>query len=118
MTDFEINIAIAEHCGWERHPMDQWIVTDPKYPHSVQPLSTIPKYCEDLNAMHEAEEHLKEHEWESMFELLIKIRWRDASDEQRKDYGSGKTLSPSRAKAKQRAEAFLRTLGKWEEVQE
>jgi hypothetical protein len=101
MTDFEINIAIAEHCGWERHPMDQWIITDPKYPHSVQPLNTIPKYCEDLNAMHEAENALSQDELEIIYPKFLGI-YREPN-------------KAIRATARQRAEAFLKTVGKWEE---
>jgi hypothetical protein len=40
MTDEQINIAIAEACGWEKEFYD---------------LAEIPNYCNDLNAMHEAE---------------------------------------------------------------
>ena len=111
MTNQEINAAIAKACGWE--DISSGIGRIPLG--TVKLRCRIPDYCSDLNAMNEAEETLTEEQWESMFEFLIKIRWRDANDEQRKAYGSGKTLSPSRAKAKQRAEAFLRTVGKWEE---
>ena len=57
-------------------------------------------YCADLNAMHEAEKSLTLKQFEDyLMELL------DFIDE------------PILATARQRAEAFLRTLGKWEEVQ-
>ena len=117
MTDQEINMAIAEACGWKE--VEPWLNGDRCFELNKSVCGyraeDLPDYCTDLNAMNEAEETLAEEQWESMFEFLIKIRWRDANDEQRKDYGSGKTLSPSRAKAKQRAEAFLKTVGKWKE---
>ncbi len=118
MTDGQINAAIAEACGWTEITKKAPLRGSLKHRFIASKAggkAFIPIYCTDLNAMHEAEETLTEEQWESMFEFLIKIRWRDANDEQRKNYGSGKTLSPSRAKAKQRAEAFLKTVGKWEE---
>ena len=58
-------------------------------------------YCNDLNAMHEAEATLTEDQL-----------WRMAREIERND-----EQWYFRATARQRAEAFLRTLGKWEEVQ-
>lgn len=57
-------------------------------------------YCTDLNAIHEAEQTLKgmalyEH-IDQLFDLCYE---------------------PTIATARQRAEAFLRTLGKWEEAE-
>jgi hypothetical protein len=102
MTDFEMNLAIAEHFGWKRHPMIQWIVTDPKYPHSVQPLNTIPKYCEDLNAIHEAENTLTIIEQDEYWNFLWDV--------------TGSEFELCHANAIQRAEAFLKTVGKWVNV--
>jgi hypothetical protein len=62
----------------------------------------IPDYCSDLNAMHEVEENLLGDSWIGYINQLADIE------------GS---LFGIRATARQRAEAFLRTLGKWEEVQ-
>lgn len=107
-------IAIAEACGWttghcpcgeeqcgawQNPRKDNW--------------EYLPDYLADLNAMHEAEETLTEHEWNQMFEWLIHIRWRDANATERYSIGKQKALSPSRATSAQRAEAFLRALGKW-----
>jgi hypothetical protein len=58
-------------------------------------------YCTDLNAMHEAEESLTDDQL-----------WRMARNIERND-----EQWYFRATARQRAEAFLRTLGKWEEEQ-
>jgi hypothetical protein len=58
-------------------------------------------YCTDLNAMHEAEEAIAGVLWRDYFERLQR-------------HGNGFGI---RATAIQRAEAFLRTVGKWEEVQ-
>jgi hypothetical protein len=63
--------------------------------------SVPPDFCNDLNAMHQVESTLSEDQM-----------WRMARDIER---------NPDRwyfrATARERAEAFLRALGKWEEVQ-
>ncbi len=58
-------------------------------------------FVHDLNAMHEAEEMIVGALWRDYFERLQR-------------YGKAFGI---RATARQRAEAFLRTMGKWEEVQ-
>lgn len=82
--------------------------------HSFTPMCSqeeIPDYVNDLNAMHEAVEKLKfgidRFIWE--MERLTKIGHRKDNCEHRpSDY-----LKLSQAKAAQRAEALLRTIGKW-----
>jgi len=102
MTSEQINIAIAEACGWQVHPRDRFIVIPPNSPHSVQPLYTIPDYCNDLNAMHEAEKTLDDYQYFNYCRHHL-------PDTQRSEMAQGRT-----ATAHQRAEAFLRTIGKWE----
>ena len=101
MTPEQQRIAIAEACVWTVHPKNKWVVIPPNSPHSVQPLYTLPDYLNDLNAMHEAEKVLK--------------------GGMRSKYDAELTLICSRdynfiweSTASQRAEAFLRTIGKWE----
>lgn len=78
MTDERINIVIGEQCG------------------------VIADYCNDLNAMHEAEKHLNTRElWEAYKAHLL--NW---------------MTEPICATARQRSEAFLRTISKWEENQQ
>ena len=144
MTDEQINAAIAEACGWKPHRRS-WKLSKGKNGHVLDYFETKeaaeeylqicrrntadwlnefdvfevavkpPNYCTDLNAMNEAEETLTEEQWDVMFGYLVSIRWRNANDYERRGLGLQKRLSPSRATARQRAEAFLRTLGKWEE---
>jgi hypothetical protein len=102
MTPNEINKRIAIACGWEIHPKDRFIVIPPNSPNSVRPLSTIPNYHGDLNAMHEAEKMLTEKQWDR-FELSV--GWMTG------DRGFCKI----HANAARRAEAFLRTIGQWED---
>jgi hypothetical protein len=109
MTDEQINQRIAEACGWED-------ITESVAPGEFRrratgmlrdkhgnrtPLKQIPNYCADLNAMHEAEEFLSGNLWIGYVNDLANIEG---------------NLFGIRATARQRAEAFLRTLGKWEEA--
>jgi hypothetical protein len=99
MTNDQINAAIAEACGWTD------IIEHPEFGLMGVNLKThgcrtgIEDYCNDLNAMHKAE-------WSLTDDQL----WRMARNIERND-----EQWYFRATARQRAEAFLRTLGKWEE---
>lgn len=97
MNSKEINIRIAIACGWQVHPKDKWVVIPPNSPHSVQPISTIPDYYNDLNAMYEAEKFIMD---ESSIEYEKWLR---------------KFSCVWHAKASKKAEAFLRTIDEWEE---
>ena len=99
-------IAIAEACGLTNvAPM---IVKNVK--HSGDDITVgiwsddgwVPQYLNDLNAMHEAEKAMNNNDWWKFVENLTNI------------CGGGTALAIS-ATAAQRAEAFLRTIGKWEE---
>jgi hypothetical protein len=91
MTREQQRIAIAEACGWKTGYRD---------PEAWHPL---PDYLNDLNAMHEAEKAMNNNDWWKFVEHLTNI------------CGGGTALGIS-ATASQRAEAFLRTIGKWEEA--
>jgi hypothetical protein len=89
MTDEQINEAITKATGLWDHPYssDTRVMMD---------------FCRDLNAMHEAEKVLDSDElfrgyYLALYDITKSTRW------------------PVHATARQRAEAFLRTLGKWEE---
>ena len=109
MNPDEQRIAIAEACGWKRHPRDPWIVTAPNMPNSVQPLSTIPDYLNDLNAMHQAWltlSHFNRDCFESaLYSVIVGQAEYNRNDDQ--PYITNAT-------ALQRARAFLETLGLWE----
>ena len=101
MTPEKQRIAIAEACGYTHvrivksldGPPDHCIGHHPAQPHS------IPDYLNDLNAMHEAEEVLMgEQENAYITTLCLKVQ-----------------PEPKlfHATASQRAEAFLKTIGKW-----
>ena len=90
MNPEQQRIAIAEACGWKIGYRD---------PEAWHPL---PDFLHDLNAMHEAEKVLTNEQLEVYCNILHKpnhgVYW------------------AIHATAAQRAEAFLRTIGKWEEA--
>lgn len=122
MSDEEINMAIAKACGWveafpegkEPHPETRrggillpytWVNTN-----THERRSDLPNYCGDLNAMHSAEkagalDQLHGHYARMLGELILgvasPIQWVAVC-----------------ATAHQRAESFLKTIGKWNDAYE
>ena len=94
-----INQAIAEACGWEKHSSppacnfytSPYVWTPPEGG-GYHNDSELPQYTTDLNAMHEAEKVLTDHQWDDYICQL--------------GHAMGAT-------AAQRAEAFLKTLKLW-----
>jgi hypothetical protein len=95
MTYEQINKAIAKACGWKYKPVN----------------CGGANYCADLNAMHEAEQAQWRKSYSSRYDFVYEL---------------GKILMPTigyraeavdllDATARQRAEAFLKAIGKWEE---
>ena len=112
MTEREINMAIAEACGWTElevfsagHPDDDMVCG--YEPNGVlRGKLPIPDYCNDLNAMHEGERFLWADGKES-YNPFIRREYLQELD--RVTHCQWSTVS---ATARQRAEAFLRTVGK------
>ena len=99
MTPAQINRRIAEACGWRQSERNiaHWHHVSEPYSHIFN--RDLPNYHGDLNAMHEAEKILNTKElWESYKNHMLVFM-----------------TEPVCATARQRAEAFLRTLGKWED---
>jgi hypothetical protein len=104
MTNEQINIAIAEACGWQFVTYKETFAKPPNGG-PCQYKEGIPNYCKDLNAMHEAEKTL--------------------TKEQVRVYSDFLAYSPHEScwasctiwhqTSRQRAEAFMKTIGKWEE---
>jgi hypothetical protein len=70
----------------------------------------LPDYLNDLNAMHEAEKVLNELSWMHYLQKLAEIVRKPKQCEIR-------ISQYVHANATQRAEAFLRAIGKWEKAQ-
>jgi hypothetical protein len=116
MTTNEINIAIAEACGWSRtkEADGSWTIKSASgegcnyYPQDIEAamqLANVPNYLNDLNAMHEAEKvffasGVPASRWEAYDNMLAQ---------------SCGGFARAHATAAQRAQAFLRTIGKWKE---
>lgn len=107
MTPEAQRIAIAEACGWVLRPAirgSYWF-----HPRQAPTFGELPSFTSDLNAMHEAEKGLTEEQHYQYCYLL--------HDNSRR--AGGVTVNDWNrvgisATAAQRAEAFLRTIGKWE----
>ena len=117
MTDEEINEEICKHNGWKFSDHPDHIAKTALW-HTAKSFvikpdgefvfrRSIPNYCKDLNAMHDVEK--------TIYRGMILKKYYSCG------YGrftevlrviSNETVS---ATARQRAEAFLRTIGKWKE---
>ena len=109
MNDTEQRIAIAKACHWTDIDWETNYFVSRSTPSATlrgnNPNGNrweVPDYLTDLNAMHEAEATLT-GETNYYHQLLIRMNNYDG-------------LATVRATAAQRAEAFLRTIGKWQET--
>jgi hypothetical protein len=104
MSDDEINAAMAEAMGWRKE--------DGVYMWTANGIdctcNKLWDWANDLNAMHLAEKVLAPRSWNNFSE-----NWWNYS-KNLACISDGRSIH---ATARERAEAFLRTLGKWEEVQ-
>ena len=98
MTDNQIDEAIAKHIGWQSNAPDwSWSGSLP------------PRYCRDLNAMHEAEKTLERVCEPAPYMVSERLGYAHILKEQA---GSDGAIF---ATARERAEAFLKIIGKWKE---
>ena len=113
MTTREIDEEISEACGISicRHPM--MFGNAPKCCNGVR----VPAdYCSDLNAMHEAEKTLNGKQTQRYQSWITRISARMCDVDALWDEDGPHTLACGFGlTARQRAEAFLRALGKWRE---
>ncbi len=141
MTPEAQRIAIAEVCGkdvlgwrfyWRKHESYEWRES-PTYCdkelaeeaaskeqrwgteigkiEEFKAPAMCPDYLNDLNAMHEAEKVLTSRQ-SAVFEIEVLHL---TTGKEKFDYDRGDLIAVITATAAQRAEAFLRTIGKWED---
>jgi hypothetical protein len=117
MTDEQINIAIAEACGYKNVAIRMTegtirVITGFKH-HTFD--EEIPDYCNDLNAMHEAEKMLTKEQLYNYGNKLDRITLPKTSMEMCYIESPEAGMYPDLfcATAAQRAEAFLKTIKKW-----
>jgi hypothetical protein len=118
MTDQEINIAIAEECGWKWYVFGNrsdeiayllWPDNVAKGGHEALPVHNVryrdfsraPDYGHDLNAIHAA--------WQSLDKRQKIIACSNLIND------CGGQDDAVNANAAQKTKAFLRTIGKWKE---
>ena len=107
MTDEQINQRIAEVCGFRDLTIEGGSGFYKGFDNGAELRPDLPDYVNDLNAMHEAEmaltkEQIREYQT-YMYDMACEI-----------DNTCGRWM-PYSATSRYRAEAFLKTLGKWEE---
>ena len=105
MTPEQQRIAIAEACGEDNDSIYR---------------DLIPDYLNDLNAMHEAEKFILSTD---LYIQYVNYLFRSVGLNRTYYMGATPEVFPAdrqfavfHATASQRAEAFLRTIGKWEEA--
>jgi len=86
-------VAIAESVGIYLHDGDH-------APSDYVFISDLPDYLNDLNAIHDVEKKLKGMQWLNYIDSLLDV--------------CGYETPTITANAAQRAESYLRTIGKWE----
>lgn len=99
MTDEQINQAIAKACGWRDLAIEGGSGFYKGFDNGAELRPDLPDYVNDLNAMHEAEQRLTKEQAEDYVARLFDSCYESTF-----------------ATARQRAEVFLRTIGKWEEA--
>ena len=110
MSPEKQRIAIATACGWtaEQDSNGYWRATNQNSGHASELWLSernvwsvgIPNYLGDLNACHEMEKVLTYEQFDDYYIELAK-----------------RMVRPFHATAAERCEAFLRTLGLWEDAQ-
>lgn len=114
-------IAIAKACGWkladeneikERAGTAAWLLEKGPWwrnakEKTIATIETLPDYCNDLNAMHEAEKHVGMQEYPLREHYCLNLM--AVKNNQVSPFPIWMTS------AAQRAEAFLKTLNLWED---
>jgi hypothetical protein len=118
VSDNEIRIAIAEACGWKKLADGKWAS-----PEMVGAFFSPPDYPNDLNSMYEAQKVLltDSEKIEAYCSALLHTKIdviEDGTPYKTDLFDEYGWFGCVHATARQRAEAFLRTVGKWKESAE
>ena len=115
MTDEEKRIRIAELCGWrDIHPCTCNEGNTPRgYRAIMSAAKHIPDYLNDLNAMHAAEKVLTtKKQWDQYCPGIVHTTDAGVTSDQGDYFNFRRTIARvAHATARQRADAFLLTLG-------
>ena len=118
MDEKRQRIVIAEACGWKRselsgkwcHP-DNWAMAEGGSYEVWVGLDKLPNYLHSLDAMHEVEKGLGHNSMAYINELL---KMCDRQNENMSEPSVHPEWFIVHATAAKRAEAFLKTINKWE----
>ena len=124
MTNEEINIEIAEYYGWRNireqdyqpfgtdpyidGPSQVWVGIHPESDIDSKEYEVIPDYCNDLNAMHEAENTIKDPIQQSFYAEYLG----DCGSFEKGEYPTFRFVNST---AKERAIAFVKIIRKWKD---
>jgi len=114
VTDEEINEAIALQLGWAKCACGDircgvWFPRGTSHPNEAE--LGVPSFCKDLNAMRQAE-MVALGGSTAWLEFAVNLMRVLEAEQMSELDGMTRILQ---ATARQRAEAFLRTVGKWKE---
>jgi hypothetical protein len=131
VTNEEINIEIAEFCGWRKireqdyqpfgtneyihGPSQVWVGIHPESDVDSKEFEVIPDYCKDLNAMAEAKNLLTGDKRREFIDYLYEIVKEVVKQDKNINAGPYSVMIEAfYATAKQQAIAFVKTIGKWD----
>ena len=103
MTSEQQRIAISEACGVQTTRLTIFGEKVPRY------IGDLPDYLSDLNAMHKAWLTLNAQQRSDWWSIICEVVYSQTPLNERS------IMVVANATAPQRAEAFLRTIGKWVE---
>ena len=129
MTNEELNVEIAEFCGWRNireqdyqpfgtdpyidGPSQVWVGIHPESDVDSKEYEVIPDYCKDLNAMHDAEKYILDFGRFGDELAKVVLGYTGTPEDITLNYWALQRVA--HANGRQRVEAFLRTIGKLKE---
>jgi len=129
MTNEELNVEIAEFRGWRNireqdyhsfgtdpyidGPSQVWVGIHPESDVDSKEYEVIPDYCNDLNAMHDAEKHVLDFSRFGDELAKVVLGYTGTPEDITLDYWALQRVA--HANGRQRAEAFVKTIGKWKD---
>lgn len=120
MNELNQRIAIAEACGWNSIGHRQIVDGLGEEllmgcPCKGAGYERLPDYLHDLNACHEMEKSISRQSMEYTIELYNLVGYWHGEKPYEDGHCDADYFKFAHATAAQRCEAFLRTIGKWEE---
>jgi hypothetical protein len=112
MTNEEINLAIAEFCGWKLTEGGRAVEMKKDCRGNYE---REPSYIKDLNAVYDAERLLLNHQRRKYAEMLVEVHPLNYDPTKSCDDCYMRLFMIANMTARQRCEALLKTIGKWKD---